>query len=91
MKVVVEEFHRAVVKFDDLTIGNCLRSQLQLTVTSSTDSIALKPQNSQTVTKSNIYPIGISAFPSLKADNSTTVPVMQTVRSEDFSPHQRKD
>jgi hypothetical protein len=87
LKVVVEEFHGAIVKFDDFTIGNSGRSQLQQTVTSCADSLALNAQNPQTLTKSNILAIALPVFPSLKVDNLTTVPLIKTVRSEDFSPH----
>ncbi|MEG3858384.1 hypothetical protein [Microcoleus sp. herbarium12] len=73
MKVVVEEFHGAIVKFDDFTIGTFFYFQLHSTVTSCADSLALNAQNPQTLTKSNILPIALPAFPSLKADNSTTV------------------
>ncbi|TAE56636.1 MAG: hypothetical protein EAZ88_03760 [Oscillatoriales cyanobacterium] len=81
LKVVVEEFHGAIVKFDDFTIGNSGRSQLQQTVTSCADSLALNAQNPQTLTKSNILAIALLVFPSLKADNLTTVPLIKTVRS----------
>ncbi|NJK66239.1 MAG: hypothetical protein HC941_06670 [Microcoleus sp. SU_5_3] len=57
------------VKFDNLTIWNSSRSQLQQTVTSCADSIALTAQHPQTLAKANILAIDIPAFPSLKADN----------------------
>ncbi|WP_293150104.1 MULTISPECIES: hypothetical protein [unclassified Microcoleus] len=63
MKVVVEEFHGAIVKFDDLTIGNSWRSQLQQTVTSCADSLAFTAQNPQTLTKSNFLAIDILHSP----------------------------
>ncbi|NJK68557.1 MAG: hypothetical protein HC941_20335, partial [Microcoleus sp. SU_5_3] len=48
MKVIIEEFHRAIVQFNNLTIGNFFNLQLKPTVTFLTDAIALTPQTPQT-------------------------------------------
>ncbi|NJM59279.1 MAG: hypothetical protein HC849_02225 [Oscillatoriales cyanobacterium RU_3_3] len=85
MKVIIEEFHRAIVQFNNLTIGNFFNLQLKPTVTFLTDAIALTPQTPQTSRNQAPSPAQKQPIQKLSTRSSIAFPLF--LLSSSFFPH----